>query len=303
MNFKNLKKRFILKLSFSNLKKKNYKLKIIHKNFKIPKINIFDIGAGQRIIPDVINFDGIARVYLIDPNKNLNYSYNQLKKYFLDHKNIFKFQLGISDKSRKLKYYENSISTGSTFVINKKKFKLNSKNYLKPVFLKVFSFIDFIRKFKLKKPDIVKIDVEGLELKVLKSILKCSDPFLVQIETNINNPFFSESFTKVHDLLVKKDYFLYTFYPSYGDFDYGAQSVKLNNNVNLEDIEINLKKNYLLQAECYYLKKVKNFKIKNFLIILGFGLFGIFKDKINLKNLKISHFEKHKLNEIYKIIK
>lgn len=303
MHFKNIKKRFIRKLSFFNLKKKNYKLKIIYKNFKIPKINIFDIGAGQRIIPDIINFDGIARVYLIDPNKNLNYSYNQLKKYFLDHKNIFKFQLGISDKSRKLKYYENSISTGSTFVINKKKFKLNSKNYLKPVFLKVFSFIDFIKKFKLKKPDIVKIDVEGLELKVLNSILKCSDPFLVQVETNINNPFFSESFTKVHDLLVKKDYFLYTFYPSYGDFDYGAQSVKLNNNVNLEDIEINLKKNYLLQAECYYLKNVKNFKIKHFLIVLGFGLFGIFKNKINLKNLKISRFEKHKLNEIYKIIK
>ena len=303
MNLKNLKKRFFRKLSFSNLKKKNYKIKIIYKNFKIPKINIFDIGAGQRIIPDVINFDGIARVYLIDPNKNLNYSYNQLKKYFLDHKNIFKFQLGISDKSRELTYYEHSISTGSTFAINKKKFKLNSKNYLKPVVLKVYSFVDFIRKFKLKKPDIVKIDVEGLELNVLKSILRCSDPFLVQVETNINNPFFSESFTKVHDLLIKKDYFLYTFYPSYGDFDYRAQSVKLNNNVNLEDIEINIKKNYLLQAECYYLKKVKNFKIKHFLIVLGFGLFGIFNNKINLKNLKISLFEKHKLNEIYKIIK
>jgi len=51
------------------------------------------------------------------------------------------------------------------------------------------------------------------------------------------------------------------------------------------------------------LKKVKNFKIKHFLIVLGFGLFGIFKNKINLKNLKISRFEKHKLNEIYKIIK
>jgi FkbM family methyltransferase len=303
MHFKNIKKRFIRKLSFFNLKKKNYKLKIIYKSFKIPKINIFDIGAGQRIIPDVINFDGIGRVYLIDPNKNLNYAYNQLKKYFLDHKNIFKFQLGISDKSKKLTYYENNVSTGSTFAINKKKFKLNSKNYLNPTVLKVYSFIDFLRKFKLKKPDIIKIDVEGLELKVLKSILKCSDPFLVQIETNINNPFFSESFTKVHNLLIKKNYFLYTLYPSYGDFNDITDSVKLNNNVNLKDIEINLKKNYLLQAECYYLKNVKNFTIKHFLIVLGFGFFGVFKNKINSKNLEVDHSAIHKLNEIYNIIK
>ena len=33
----------------------------------------------------------------------------------------------------------------------------------------------------------VKIDVEGLEFKVLNSVLSCSLPLIIQIEANINN--------------------------------------------------------------------------------------------------------------------
>ena len=53
-------------------------------------------------------------------------------------------------------------------------------------------------------PNLIKIDVEGLELKVLNSILNCSDPFLIQVEVNINNPIFMESFSSINSVLNKQ---------------------------------------------------------------------------------------------------
>ena len=278
MRLKNLTKRIIRKISFLNLKKRNLKLKKLYDFLSISKINIFDIGAGQRILPEIINFDGISRVNLIDPNKNLEYSYNQLKKYFLDHNNIHKFNLGISDRTKSLPYYEGKISTGSSFALNNREFKKYNKKYFKPKKLKVYNFKDFLKLKNLSKPDIIKIDVEGLEFKVLKSILTYSDPFLIQIETNINNPIFSESFYKINELLIKKGYSLYTLYPSYGYFDKDKNQMVIDNKINLNDIEINFKKNYLLQAECYYLKEIKKYNIKHYLILLGFGLVCRFKE-------------------------
>ena len=40
----------------------------------------------------------------------------------------------------------------------------------------------------------VKIDVEGLEFKVLNSVLSCSLPLNIQIEANTNNSIFDQSF-------------------------------------------------------------------------------------------------------------
>ena len=50
----------------------------------------------------------------------------------------------------------------------------------------------------------IKVDVEGFELKVLHSIISCSSPLIIQIEANINNSFFSESFYSIQKKLYKK---------------------------------------------------------------------------------------------------
>jgi len=303
MRFNNIKKRLIRKLKFINLKKKSFKLSSLYKKLLNSKLNIYDIGAGQRILPEVINFDGNSRVYLIDPNKNLDYSFNQLKNYFFDYKNIFKFRTAISDKTKIQNYYESKISTISTFALNKKKTKKYSKFYSsKPSKQMVYTFKDFLKINKLPKPDMIKIDVEGLELKVLNSILNCSDPFLIQVEVNINNPIFMESFSSINSVLNKKNYFLYTLFPSYGEYDFSSNK-KINNNINLNDIETNFNKKFLLQSECYYVKKIKKYNAKQFVLISGFGLSSLFLEKFEKNKKKINIQQRKLLSKVYNIIK
>ena len=129
MRLNNIKKRIVRKLKFLELKKKAKKLSPFFQNLKSKKFNLFDIGAGQRILPELINFDGFSNVYLIDPNKNLDYSYKQLKQYFLDHKSINKYNTAISDKTSYLNYFESKISTISTFSLTESK-KINYQIYI-----------------------------------------------------------------------------------------------------------------------------------------------------------------------------
>ncbi len=304
MRLENIKKRLIRKFKFLQLKKKSSKLSRLYKKLLKSKLNIYDIGAGQRILPEIINFDGVSKIHLVDPNRNINYSYNQLKNYFSDHKNIFRFQTGISNKTKTQKYYESRISTISTFALNSKKSKKYSKFYSsKPRKQVVYSFKDFLKLNKLQKPDAIKIDVEGLELKVLNSVLSCSDPFLVQIEVNINNPIFNESFSSINSIMNKKNYFLYTLFPSYGDYNFASNQSITSNNVNLSDIETNFNKKYLLQSECYYVKNVSNYSIKNFILISGFGLSSLFLEKLKKNKKKINFQQRKILTKIYNLIK
>ena len=273
MFYVNLKKKLNRRLKFRKLQKSNKEIYPLFKSLINSKINIFDIGAGQRMLPEIINFNGISKVFLVDPNENIQYSYDQLSRYFSDTKNIFKYRYGISDKTKKLKYFKSHKSTISTFAFNDKKLKMNSNYYSdKNEYIKVYSFSDFLKKFKLPKPDIIKIDVEGLEAQVLSSVLKTSDPLIVQIETNMNNSMLHESFSKINNLLIKNNYFLYTLFPSYGN----VHSSK-NADIDLKDIELNFIKNHIVQSECYYVKKKINTQLKILFVFVPMVLENILK--------------------------
>tara|TARA_B100000900_G_C20551062_1_gene704761 strand:+ start:639 stop:1553 length:915 start_codon:yes stop_codon:yes gene_type:complete len=304
MRLNNIKKRIVRKLKFLKLKKKAEKLSPFFQNLKSKKFNLFDIGAGQRILPELINFDGFANVYLIDPNKNLDYSYQQLKKYFFDNKSIYKYNTAISDKTSHLNYFESKISTISTFSLTRsKRNKLSNLYYSKSKKINVYSFKDFLKIYKLPKPDVIKIDVEGFELKVLQSVISCSSPLIIQIEVNINNSFLSETFYSIQKILYEKGYFFYTMFPSYGNNEFELNQIQNLPKVDLQDIETNFTKNYLLQAECYFVKKKSKYTVSDFILFAGFGLSSLCLDKYKKSKKFFNKSSKRNLERIFKLIK
>ena len=179
---------------------------------KRPVIGIVDIGAGHRYLPILLNFDGVSKIAMVDPNKSLDWSYHNFKRIIKYPRNLFKFNFGIGNKSIKKKYFVTKTLTGSTFVdiynISKKnKIKLNKEYFGEKKInnQKIYFFKDFIKKFFKNKIDIVKIDVEGFEYKIILSLLKYSKPMLIEVETNLNSDVYPNSFDQINLILRKKD--------------------------------------------------------------------------------------------------
>ena len=288
------------KLNLTSVKLIHNKIKHLYKEIlNKKKINVYDIGAGNRILNELINFDGIGNVYLIDPNKNLQYSYNKLYSIFQDKESIFKISSALSNKTEKINYYEAHVSTSSSFAIDQKKaIKFSSQYKKKPLKLRVYSFSDFIKKYKTPKPDILKIDAEGFEYKILKSTLKTCKPLLVQVETNVNNPFLNQTFFEVYELMKRNNYKMYTILPYYGYYDYNSNKfINTTNDVNYKDPEFNISKNYISQIECYFYKIKNSYNEKDLISFSCYGFSNLFNEILN--NSK--NFSADKIRKLKKI--
>ena len=286
-------KKIINRIKFYFYLNKSRRLVNLYKKIYINEIFIYDIGAGQRILPEVLNFNGISKVILVDPNKNIEYTYNRLLKYFKNSNDLILINCGVSDKTKLIDYFEAHKSTGSTFVDMKKNQDIKKKFYLKKsIKVKIYSFLDLLKKFKLKKPDIIKIDVEGYEKKVIESVLKNSDPLIIQIEANINNPFFNETFSEINKLITSQKYFLHTLIPSYGSYDSRKKKVfNKTKETKIYDYEYILTKNEVFQTECYYIKKKKLYSIDDLICLSGYGFIDYFEEQLRINKKKYSKIE------------
>ncbi len=292
--------KIINKIKFYHYLNKSYKLVRLYKKIYKNEIFIYDIGAGQRILPEILNFNGISKIVLVDPNKNIQYTYNRLLKYFKNINDLIPIKFGISDKTKFIDYFEAHRSTGSTFVDMKKNQPLKKKFYIKnSIKLKTYSFSDLVKKFRLKKPDIIKIDVEGYEKKVIKSVLQHSNPLIIQIETNMNNPFFDETFSEINELINSKKYFLNTLIPSYGSYDSKEKKIfNKTKKTKIFDYEYKLAKNELFQAECYYIKKKNFYTINELICLSGFGFIDYFEKQLEINKKRYKKNESRILQEI-----
>jgi len=293
-------KKIINRIKFYSYLNKSHKLVHLYKQIYKNKIYIYDIGAGQRILPEVLNFNGISKVVLVDPNKNIEYTYNRLLRYFKNTNDLIPIKFGVSDKTKSIDYFEAYRSTGSTFIDMKKNQQLKKKFYIKnSIKLKTYSFSDLLKKFKLRKPDIIKIDVEGYEKKVIESVLKHSNPLIIQVETNLNNPFFDETFSEINKLINSKKYFLNTLIPSYGSYDSKQNKIfNKSKETKFFDYEYRLAKNELFQAECYYIKKKNFYTINELICLSGFGFIDYFEKQLRINKKRYSKNESRVLQEI-----
>ncbi len=231
------------------------------------KIQIYDIGSGLRYLPTLLKFDGFSRIYLIDPNDNIEISYKNLKKEFIDKNSIKKFQVGISNKNEKIYYYPAKVSSGSSFLnLKKKGYSKYYKDYFgneKKILKKVYDFQSFKKKYNLKSPDIVKIDVEGLEYNILKSIFKKDKPLIIEVEVNFDNSIIGDTFLKVNNLIKKNNYKLNTIYPSY--------QVTEKRSFIVGDYHNPISRNPLNQTDCYYILKKKEYSSRDIAMFIGYG--------------------------------
>jgi FkbM family methyltransferase len=276
-----LKKKFIIKSKKISILIK----KILPNSFFF---YIVDVGAGARYLPSVLNFDGFSKVFMIDPNDNLNTSYKNLIKILINKKNIIPIKEGIYKKNGIIDYYQAKKSTGSSFInydigLKKTKKKVHTYSYLK-------------KKYKILKVDILKVDIEGLELSVLKDVLLTNSPLIIEVEANFKNSVFGDTFTSIHSFLSKK-YFLKTGYPTFK-----KNENKFNGNLSpfrQGSYASPSFRNPINQMDCYYILKKKSYNIYDLLLLLGYGFFDEAEIIFKILDKKINADQRKNLKKIF----
>ncbi|MDC0509998.1 FkbM family methyltransferase [Candidatus Pelagibacter sp.] len=143
-------------------------------NFKNLELNndsvVIDIGANIGIISQVIFDKYGSNVYCYEPNQ---YAYKKLIDRFKNNKKIYCFNNAIAENNdeKKMFYHKNvkydqiKWSTGSSLLEQKR--NVDSSNFS---VVQTMSIEDLINKFDMI--DLIKIDIEGYEYKILPTIIK-----------------------------------------------------------------------------------------------------------------------------------
>lgn len=283
-------KKFFLRKIFILKSKKISSLikKIVKKDFYF---YILDVGAGARYLPSVLNFDGVSKIFMIDPNKNLDVSVNNIRKIIKFKNNIIPIKTGIYEKNTTLNYYLSTVPTSSSFI--------NYEKGLKPIKQKVHTFSFIKNKYKIKKIDILKIDVEGLELKIIKKILDFELPLIIEVESNFKNSVFGDTFTSLHNFLSKK-YFLETGFPTYLE-----DKSKFNSHLKpfrIGNYDTPSSRSPLYQMDCYYILRKKSYDLNDILLLIGYGFINEAKKNYLKVHKKLNKNQKESMASLFKIL-
>ena len=189
-------------------------LKALRKKIKNNNIStLIDVGShkGEYINSIKKKFD-VQTIYGFEPNPEI---FRILKKK-TDGKNINVLNYGISEKKGKVKFYKNlETSSSSINKLNKeskyykKKYFLlnffNSKEVETKIDIDVIRLDEFFKSKKLGIIDLIKIDTEGFELKVLKSLgEKIKNVKIIHFEHHFDDMIVKNyNLTNIHNYLMK----------------------------------------------------------------------------------------------------
>lgn len=189
-----------------------HRVRIINylKKIKLQLNYIIDVGSHKgESLETFKKINKNSNIFCFEPQVDCFYF---LKKKFKFEKNIRIFNYALSNKKGKKVIFKNILSTTSTFsklnfkskhfkikstVLNNKSAGFFTKNKVR---INTLSF--FIKKYKIKKVDLLKIDTEGHELQVLlgsKKILK--NIKLILIERNLTDYYLNYDYSKIERLL------------------------------------------------------------------------------------------------------
>ena len=179
----------------------------------------FDVGSHRGTYTDlIINNFKIKKVLMFEPQKNI---FKFIKKKYIKNKSITVYNQALSDKKNRQTLYINKHDlTSSLSKIDKKNRYLNLKALLfggsindmvkKKSKVNSSKLSDIIKKSKIRKIDLLKIDTEGHELQVLKgngSFLKKNVKCML-IEIHNSPIFINYDSKKIHNYLKKNQFIL-----------------------------------------------------------------------------------------------
>jgi len=154
-------------------------------------INLIDIGASDGVaIKFISKILDVKSIYAFEPNKNY---YQKLKNLNIKNKKVYNY--GISNKNQKLEVYvpiykflNKKFSLITYTFYNKEHLrKVLDKNFFFTKNLKIEKRIIYLKKMPIikEKIDLIKIDVNGHEFEIIKSlskIIKKSKPVIITEE-------------------------------------------------------------------------------------------------------------------------
>ena len=195
-----------LLISIVDKSNKNLIIKFLKNKTLNKRIVAFDVGAhkGETLEIFLKSFN-IEQIFCFEPNRKI---YERLKNKIkmMNYKNVFLFNYGLGSKieTRSLKTFLDTssstfsqIDSKSNYYLRKKKiFNLfSNKFFSEDIEVEVSTLSKFIEENNIKKIDILKIDTEGFEYKILKGIAdnQFKDIELIYFEHH-------------YDLMLKKDY-------------------------------------------------------------------------------------------------
>jgi len=186
---------------------------LIGKNFS----TVVDVGShhGEYILSIKKNFN-IKEIYGFEPNP---VAFKILKKNIINHSGINIFNYGIADiEGEKIlnQNIESSSSSINSLNKNSKYYKkkyflfnfLNLKKVSNSVKIKAINLANFIEEKKIDKIDLLKIDTEGYEFKIIKGLEKnISKIKLIHLEHHFDDMIIKNyKFSDIHNYLKNNNF-------------------------------------------------------------------------------------------------
>jgi len=216
MIFKILKKFALLAFDIVDIYYHQVRIKNFLKKKKIPLNTFFDVGSHLGSYTDIImKLNPQSNCFLFEPQIRI---FEKVKNKYIQLNNIKVYNLGISDTENIKNLFINMHDLTSTFSsFNEKSKYLNFKaklyetsidkmNY-KTEQVNTITLNKFILTNKIKSIDLIKIDTEGHDLKVLYGLEKEIDIVKnILIEFHHRDLFLDYKPYEIHDFLIKNGF-------------------------------------------------------------------------------------------------
>jgi FkbM family methyltransferase len=173
--------------------------------------NIFDVGSHKGCYIDYFKkkFNNI-HFFLFEPDKK-NYFF--LKKKYKNEKNVNILNYAISDKNTNGIFYSYGKGSLEGSLINRDYSHINLKNNIKQT-VKVRRLDNIFFSLNLNKIDLIKLDIEGNELKALEGIGKYLNKVkIIQFEFGQANVDSRTFFRDYYEFFMKSNFLIYRITP------------------------------------------------------------------------------------------